>query len=223
MGTVSTARRGCERTFVVLSQPLKSLTNLRFANESARPLANLTICGQRSGRECIFTFRTDPQFSMVVPLRSQARLWLSLLHWAYYGLFPPLAAASVRPSVSFADSIPQFSMVAPLRSRARLRYSLLHWGLRTGLRFAGPVFRGCGRPLGVSSPLHPFGASTATACFRHRRRPSHAPLALSLGFFTSWWPATGRFCVCPFLRHLVHRIFTFFTIARKRESVYNMQ
>ena len=34
---------------------LKSLTNLRFANESARPLANLTICGQRSGRECIFT------------------------------------------------------------------------------------------------------------------------------------------------------------------------
>ena len=96
------ARRGCERTFVVLSQPLKSLTNLRFANESARPLANLTICGQRSGRECIFTFRTDPQFSMVVPLRSQARLWLSLLHWAYYGLFPPLAAASVRPCASLA-------------------------------------------------------------------------------------------------------------------------
>ena len=53
--------------------------------------------GQRPGRECIFTFRTDPQFSMVVPLRSQARLWLSLLHWAYYGLFPPLAAAFVRP------------------------------------------------------------------------------------------------------------------------------
>ena len=48
------------------------------------------------------------------------------------------------PSVSFADSIPQFSMVAPLRSQARLWYSLLHWGLRTGLRFAGPVFRGCG-------------------------------------------------------------------------------
>ena len=78
------------------------MTNLRFANESARPLANLTICGQRSGRECIFTFRTDPQFSMVVPLRSQARLWLSLLHWAYYGLFPPLAAASVRPCASLA-------------------------------------------------------------------------------------------------------------------------
>ena len=40
---------------------------------------------------------TVPQFSMVVPLRSQARLWHSLLHWAYYGLFPPLAAAFVRP------------------------------------------------------------------------------------------------------------------------------
>ena len=58
--------------------------------------------GQQSGRECIFLFRTDPQFSMVVPLRSQARLWLSLLHWAYYGLFPPLAAAFVRPCASLA-------------------------------------------------------------------------------------------------------------------------
>ena len=58
--------------------------------------------GQRPGRECIFTFRTDPQFSMVVPQRSQARLWLSLLHWAYYGLFPPLAAAFVRPCASLA-------------------------------------------------------------------------------------------------------------------------
>ena len=35
---------------------------------------------------------------MVVPLRSQARLWHSLFHWAYFGLFPPLAAAFVRPS-----------------------------------------------------------------------------------------------------------------------------
>ena len=71
-----------------------------------------------------------------------------------------MTEGSKNPSVSFADSIPQFSMVVPLRSQARLWYFLLHWGLRTGLRFAGPVFRGCGRPLGVSSPLHPFGAST---------------------------------------------------------------
>ena len=63
------------------------------------------------------------------------------------------------PQSANADSVPQFTMVVPLRSQARLRLSLPHWGLRTGLRFAGPVFRGCGRPLGVSSPL-PFGAST---------------------------------------------------------------
>ena len=68
--------------------------------------------GQHSGRECIFPFRTVPQFSMVVPLRSQARLW----------------------------------------------HSLLHWGLRTGLRFAGPVFRGCGalRAVLAPSPLRGF-------------------------------------------------------------------
>ena len=54
-----------------------------------------------------------------------------------------------------------------------------HWGLRTGLRFAGPVFRGCGRPLGVSSPLHPFGASTATACFAHCARRSSVPIGLT--------------------------------------------
>ena len=49
--------------------------------------------------------RTDPQFSMVVPLRSQARLRHSLLHWAYFGLFRALRAAFVRPTgcaVSFA-------------------------------------------------------------------------------------------------------------------------
>ena len=45
---------GREEARQALLRP-KSLTNLRFANESARPLANLTICGQRSGRECIFT------------------------------------------------------------------------------------------------------------------------------------------------------------------------
>ena len=38
-----------------------------------------------------------PQFAMVVSMRSQVRLRLSLAHWAYYGLFPPLAAAFVRP------------------------------------------------------------------------------------------------------------------------------
>ena len=42
--------------------------------------------------------------------------------------------------------------------RARLRHSLLHWGLRTGLRFAGPVFWGCGalRAVLAPSPLRGF-------------------------------------------------------------------
>ena len=72
--------------------------------------------GQQSGRECIFLFRTDPQFSMVVPLRSQARLWLSLLHWAYYGLFPPLAAAFVRPCASLARcSVPAHFVCSALQ------------------------------------------------------------------------------------------------------------
>ena len=44
------------------------------------------------------------------------------------------------------------------RSQARLWHSLLHWGLRTGLRFAGPVFRGCGalRAVLAPSPLRGF-------------------------------------------------------------------
>ena len=94
--------RRCGRPLGVSSrlQPLRGLClRTACARASSRFAASN---GQRSGRECIFTFRTDPQFSMVVPLRSQARLWLSLLHWAYYGLFPPLAAASVRPCASLA-------------------------------------------------------------------------------------------------------------------------
>ena len=58
------------------------MTNLRFVNEDY-PVACL---------------RTVPQFSMVVPLRSQARLWHSLLHWAYFGLFRAQRAAFVRPA-----------------------------------------------------------------------------------------------------------------------------
>ena len=107
---------------------------------------------------------------------------------------------------------PQFAMVVPLRSQARLWHSLLHWGLRTGLRFAGPVFRGCGAlravlappPLrgfdgyGLFPPLaaafvrflnsawssrcaHKLACGTpcfiglTTACFAHCARPSCAP------------------------------------------------
>ncbi len=36
-------------------------------------------------------------------------------------------------------------------------------------------YSGAAERFALSSPLHPFGASTATACFRHWRRPSCAP------------------------------------------------
>ena len=108
--------RRCGRLLGVSSrlQPLRGLClRTACARASSRFAASN---GQRSGRECIFTFRTDPQFSMVVPLRSQARLWLSLLHWAYYGLFPPLAAAFVRPCASLARcSVPAHFVCSALQ------------------------------------------------------------------------------------------------------------
>ena len=36
-------------------------------------------------------------------------------------------------------------------------------------------YSGAAERFALSSPLHPFGASTTTACFRHWRRPSYAP------------------------------------------------
>ena len=38
-----------------------------------------------------------PQFAMVVPLRSQVRLRLSLAHWAYFALLRAQRARFVRP------------------------------------------------------------------------------------------------------------------------------
>ena len=54
---------------------------------------------------------------MVVPLRSQARLRLSLLHWAYFALLRPQGARFVRPP---PRPPPQFAMVVPLRSQSSL-------------------------------------------------------------------------------------------------------
>ena len=74
----------------------------RCALRVLAPSALRASDGQRPGRESIFPFRTVPQFSMVVPLRSQARLWHSLLHWAYSALFRAQRARFVRPSPSLA-------------------------------------------------------------------------------------------------------------------------
>ncbi len=74
----------CSQARLQFSLPHWGLrTGLRFAGPVFRG------CG---------ALRAVPQFSMVVPLRSQARLRHSLLHWAYFGLFRALRAASVRPS-----------------------------------------------------------------------------------------------------------------------------
>ena len=72
----------------------------RCALRVLAPSALRASDGQRPVRESIFPFRTVPQFSMVVPLRSQARLWHSLLHWAYSALFRAQRARFVRPSPS---------------------------------------------------------------------------------------------------------------------------
>ena len=72
--------------------------------------------------------------------RSQARLWLSLLHWAYYGLFPPLAAAFVRPCASLARcSVPAHFVCSalqpfgpsPFRKRLHPQFAIVDLHLRT--------------------------------------------------------------------------------------------
>ena len=125
-----------------------------------------------------------PQFAMVVlHLRtvpsSAARCFASA---DFASLCVLEASAASRPPMK-AELPCSLGLLRPVSRTARglraphwlRRLFRPHWGLRTGLRFAGPVFRGCGRPLGVSSPLHPFGASTATACFAHCARRSSVP------------------------------------------------
>ena len=202
------------------------MTNLRFANESARPLvfalcrlrrpsvpALRTACarassrfaafnGQRPGRECIFPFRTVPQFSMVVPLRSQARLWHSLLHWAYSALFRAQRARFVRPSPSLARCSvpahfvcsalqpfgpspfckhlhPQFAIVDLHRSQARLQLSLLT-GLTSACfvpQFAIVALLRCRLQVSFAhwTSASPVSRTARGEAPSHRRRPPCAP------------------------------------------------
>ena len=112
-----------------------------------------------------FRKRLHPQFAIVDPHRTQSVLVALVAHWAYFGLF---------------HSTIHNGRLATPNGLQRFR---VHWGLRTGLRFAGPVFQGCGRPLGVSSPLHPFGASTGL--FRALRAASVRPVISDLSLFLS--------------------------------------
>ena len=84
--------------------------------------------------------------------------WLRRLfrpHWAYFGLFRALRAAFVRPT-GCAASFALIGVFVPACA-SLARYS------------------GAAERFALSSPLHPFGASTTTACFAHSARASCAP------------------------------------------------
>ena len=46
-----------------------------------------------------------PQFAIVDPHRTQSVLVALVAHWAYFGLFPPQAAASVRPAKNARNDV----------------------------------------------------------------------------------------------------------------------
>ena len=116
---------------------------------------------------------------MVVPLRSQARLWHSLLHWAYSALFRAQRARFVRPSPS-AGGVPALRtpfgrvLAPPAASRPSTAHfvcpALQPFGPPTAsdrdgnafLRFAPPCasLARCSVPAHfVCSALQPFGPS----------------------------------------------------------------
>ena len=80
-----------------------------------------------------------PQFAMVAPLRSQARLRLSLAYWAYYGLLPPLAAAFVRPY-----QFPLKSYGFPGAETARKRFLLWKMGFSGAKNRPAPAVHAAG-------------------------------------------------------------------------------
>ena len=66
---------------------------------------------------------------------------------------PPSAArCSVAVHYASLRVLATSALRASAVRKALLRRSLFHWGLRTGLRFAGPVFRGCGALRAVLAP-----------------------------------------------------------------------
>ena len=67
--------------------------------------------------------------------------------WSLRVFAPPCADACAvfrGCALRFAPCARHFSPSGLRCSQAHSRRSLPYWGLRTGLRFAGPVFRGCG-------------------------------------------------------------------------------
>ena len=77
------------------------VTLLRLAACSVPLLIGLTsrCFAHRARASCAPRHYHPPQFAIVALQR--CRLQSSFAHWAYYGLFPPQAAAFVRPPSSF--------------------------------------------------------------------------------------------------------------------------
>ena len=130
-----------------------------------------------------------PQFAMVAPLRSQARLRPSLAYWAYYGLLPPLAAAFVRPY-----QFPLKSCGFSGAETARKRFLLWKMGF-SAAKIAPPP--PC-TPPGTIAPRKGFGST-----IRHGRSASLASslaaLPASLGLLRAVSP-TGRALRAPLSR-----------------------
>ena len=66
-----------------------------------------------------------PQFAIVDPHRTQSVLVALVAHWAYFGLFPPQAAASVRPAKNARNDvhavISDLSFVLPILCQGSVR------------------------------------------------------------------------------------------------------
>ena len=100
---------------------------------------------------------------MVVPLRSQARLWHSLLHWAYFGLFRAQRAAFVRPCANacavFRVCALRFAPCARRSSPSGLRVRTVLACFARAPAFAPccanacAVFRSCALRVLAPSPL----------------------------------------------------------------------
>ena len=104
--------RRCGRLLGVSSrlQPLRGLrlrTVLRSVCSPLQPFGPSPFCK-----------RLHPQFAIVDPHRTQSVLVALVAHWAYFGLFPPQAAASVRPAKNARNDvhavISDLSLVLPI-------------------------------------------------------------------------------------------------------------
>ena len=166
------AATGCAVSFTLIG-----LTTACFAH-CARPSCAppvsaeiLRISGHGNCKEAIFALENGifrrgilrapapPQFSMVVPLRSQARLWHSLLHWAYFALFRPQGARFVRPP-PLPPPQPVSAEILRISGRGNCRETI--FALENGI-FRRGVLR-APAPLNSAWSSHTFAPPCANAC-----------------------------------------------------------